>query len=127
MPDDVTMAIVTALAAKAAEVTVDGMKNAITALFRLVRARLGHETDGARALASALARPDDRAERLRLAQALARVMATDPGFAAEVRAGWRAAETELATEPASVVNQFSGYAGTVLQARDIGGDVRFGS
>jgi hypothetical protein len=126
MPDEVTMAIVTAIAAKAAEVTAGGVKTGVSALFRLIRARFGPGTDESAALASALAHPEDEAGRLELAHALRNVMAADPQFAAQVLAGWRAATSELAAEGGSVVNQFSGHAGNVLQVRDIGGDVRFG-
>lgn len=126
MPDQVTMAIVTALAGKAAELAADGVKGAGATLVRLIRRRLGAGTADAGALDSALARPEDRAALTRAAAVLARVMASDPDFAAQVRAGWRAAAPELAADRGSVVNQFSGRAGTVLQARDIGGDVRFG-
>lgn len=122
MPDEVAMAVVMALAARAAELAADGVTGALRRLFRLIRNRVGTGTPEATALAETMQRPDDENRRAELAEALAQMMAADPDFADQVRAAWR----EIAAERGGVVNRFSGRAENVLQARDIGGDVRFG-
>ena len=50
-------------------------------------------------------------------------MQRDPGFAEELRVQWRAASVELQADRGGVVNQFSGQASKVVQARDIHGDL----
>jgi hypothetical protein len=49
-------------------------------------------------------------------------MAADPQFAAQLHAAWH----DIEAQRGAVFNQFHGDAENVLQARDIGGDVRFG-
>lgn len=122
MPDEVAVAIVTALAVKAAELTADGLTGALRRLFRLIRDRFGAGTPQATVLADTMQRPDDGDRRAELAEALTTLMSADPEFADRVRAAWR--DTTVAH--GGVVNQFSGRADNVVQARDIGGDVRFG-
>lgn len=122
MPDEVALAIVTALAVKAAELTAEGLPGAFRRLFQAIRNRFGTGTQEAAALEEALRRPDDVARQAAVADSLAGAMAADPQFAAQIRAAWR----DIEAEGGGVSNQFHGYAENVLQARDIGGDVRFG-
>jgi hypothetical protein len=57
-----------------------------------------------------------------VADSLASVMAADPQFAAQLHAAWH----DIEAQRGAVFNQFHGDAENVLQARAIGGDVRFG-
>jgi hypothetical protein len=76
-------------------------------------------------LEAAIAHPEDEARRVRLVAALAEAMQRDPAFARELRGHWQAASVELTADRGGVVNQFSGQADTVVQARDIHGDLSF--
>lgn len=140
MPDGLAAAIAVALVARAAELTADGVTGALRRLFRLIRDRFGAGTPEETTLAEAMQCPADGYRRAELAEALARVMAADADFADRVRAAWRDTAVERGRPDSQgeranrgervsrggVVNQFSGRAENVLQARDIGGDVRFG-
>ncbi len=122
MPDEVALAIVTALAVRAAELTADGLTGAVRQLFQMIRNRFGAGTQEAAALDEVLRHPDDVAHQEAVADSLASVMATDPQFAAQLHAAWH----DIEAQRGAVFNQFHGFAENVLQARDIGGDVRFG-
>jgi hypothetical protein len=122
MPDEVALAIVTTLAVKAAELTADGLTGALRQLFHAIRNRFGTGTQEAAALDEALRRPDDVARQAAVADSLASVMAADPQFAVQLHAAWH----DIEAQRGAVFNQFHGDAENVLQARDIGGDVRFG-
>lgn len=117
-----SMAIVTALAAKAAELTAGGVGSAFRRLYRLIRDRFGTGTPEASVFAAAMRRPDDRELRADVADALAGMMVVDSEFAGRIRAAWR----DTTVERGGVVNHFNGRAENVLQVRDISGDVRFG-
>jgi hypothetical protein len=125
VPDEITMAIATTLAAKGAEALVSGATNALTALVRLVRSRFSDGGRRAAALRDAQREPDDPRTRRALADALAGAMADDPEFARHLRSLWREASVELAADRGGVVNQFSGHAEKVVQARDIQGNISF--
>jgi hypothetical protein len=120
MPDDIAMAVAVAVATKAADLAVSGTKNALGRLYRLIRDRFRTDPHEAAVLGAAAERPDDRERLAALAAVLNEAMATDPDFARLVRSYWGAASGE-----GSVVNNFSGHAEKVVQARDIGGDVHF--
>jgi len=117
---DLAALVATTLITKCSDALVAGGTSAVRALLALVRKRLRHDTG---VLAGALAYPDDDDRRVRLVEALAEAMQRDPGFAEELRVQWRAASVELQADRGGVVNQFSGQASKVVQARDIHGDL----
>lgn len=126
MPNELVMAVVTALTTKSAEALVASGKNKLADLFRVIRERLNRE--GAREegiLQAALDEPDDRVRREQLADVLARLLAEDPAFRDRLALSWREASAEVSGAPAAVVNHFSGSATKAVQARDIYGDVTF--
>ena len=125
MPDQLVLAVATALAAKGAEVLFSGGRDAVGALYRMVRSRFGEGTEESAALEAAVVDPDDYDRQAVLADALARTMAVDPAFDAAVRAEWRSVQARLSVAPGDVTNEFSGTAGKVVQARDISGDILF--
>jgi hypothetical protein len=104
---------------------VAGATSAVRALVRLVRERFGRNTGEAEVLEAALAHPDDQQRRTDLAAVLAETMLRDPTFAEQVQVHWRAVSAELTVDHGGVVNQFSGQAEKVIQARDVDGDISF--
>jgi hypothetical protein len=78
MPDEILMAVATALAAKAADAAAGAAHEAWTRLVRLVRDRLGGDAQGAAALEAARARPGDRVAVRELAGALERAASSAP-------------------------------------------------
>jgi hypothetical protein len=125
MPDEWVMAVATALAAKGTEAVIAGGKSAVGALYRMVRDRFGGDARNAAVLRAAVEHPDDQDRQGELAQVLAHAMDSDPGFAQQVRVYWREASVEIAAGDGGVVNQFSGSADKVVQARDISGGITF--
>ncbi|HET8657711.1 MAG TPA: hypothetical protein VFM55_01780 [Micromonosporaceae bacterium] len=123
--DQVAMAVATALVAKGAETLADAGRSAVGALVRLVRRRFGSGTQEVAVLDEAVAHPADRERLIALAEVLARLMAADRLFRHQIEACWREAAPELAADHGGVINQFSGSADKVVQARDIYGDVTF--
>ena len=121
--DDVAALVATTLIAKGSEALVSGTTGAVRALVALVRKRFGRDVAETEVLDGAIAHPDDEARRVRLVEALAEAMRRDPVFASELRAHWQTASVELAADHGGVVNQFSGQADKVVQARDIHGDL----
>ena len=120
MFEDVVPAIAAALSAQGSELIVAGSKSAMKAVCDAVRARFGLGTPEAESLEAALHRPGDQQAIDALAEALARVMASDPAFARETLATWQAAPYDDA-----VVNSFIGQATQVVQARDVHGGIQF--
>src|ERR1700690_4272377 len=119
MPDEILMAVATALAAKAADAAAGAAHEAWTRLVRLVRDRLGGDAQGAAALEGGPAPPGGRVAVRELAGALERA-AADQAFAAEVRALWLEAEPQLSAAGASAVNVVTGtVGGHLVQARDL--------
>jgi hypothetical protein len=125
MPDEFVTELATALAVKGAELVATTGKSAMAALVRLVRNRFGRDTREIAVLEAAVEYPDDERRRLALAAILAQVMVEDQVFADRVRLYWRDASAELAADRGGVVNQFTGSADKVVQARDIVGDISF--
>ena len=125
MPDELLMTLATTLAMKGAEAAVAGGRDAVAALVRLVRARFGHGTPEAGVLAAAVDQPDDVERQARLASLLAEAMRQDPVFAAALQRAWTAAAAEIQVGNDGVLNQFSGSADKVVQARDIAGGITF--
>lgn len=125
MPDELAVAVATALVSKGADAAISGARSALAALARLVRERIGSQTPEAATLHDAQHHPDDPARTSELVRVIERAMADDPAFAQWVQAQWRLAEAERVTGDGAVVNQMSGSADRVVQARDIHGDIRF--
>jgi hypothetical protein len=124
MQEQLALAIATALATKGGEALIAGGGGLLGQLFRLVRNRFRSSGEGGDTLDAAVANPDET-NRANLAAALARLMTSDPALEERVRALWRGGAAELSAESGGVVNQFSGSADRVVQARDIRGDVSF--
>lgn len=116
-PDELAITVATTLAAKGAEAAFASGRSAVGALFRLVRDRLGRRGHDAEMLQAAIDRPGDQDRLAALADALVRAMIEDPALASRLR------EALPGGMDAAVVNQFSGSATKVVQARDVHGDV----
>jgi hypothetical protein len=120
MPDPVISSIATAVAGKAAELAVQGGKDACAALIRLVQERLRHDKQAVTALEAARRRPKDQTAVENLTLTLERVAATDPGFATRLHELWPRAEAELSAAEGGVVNSATGsVGGHLMQARDV--------
>jgi 2-polyprenyl-6-methoxyphenol hydroxylase-like FAD-dependent oxidoreductase len=120
MPDPIFTSIATAVAAKSAEVAVQGGKDACAALIRLIRERFRHDKDAAEALESAQRSHDDKAAVAGLAQALERLVSADADFASRVRDLWPRVAAELSASKGGVVNSATGFVGGhLMQARDV--------
>ncbi|GII80058.1 hypothetical protein Sru01_50400 [Sphaerisporangium rufum] len=123
MADPITLAIAGALATGVASTTGEALgqaaRDAVATLARRVRERL-HARGRAAALEEARADPAAAEPTSRLAGALRQAMDEDPAFAAEVQELWR-----RVTADGGVANTFTGQARTVVQARDITGDITF--
>jgi hypothetical protein len=121
MFEDVVPAIASALSAQGSELIVAGSKSALKAVCDAVRVRFGRGTPESESLNAALHRPGDPAAITALAEALARTMADDPAFARQTLAAWQA----VTADGEGVVNNFSGQAAQVVQARTIRGGIKF--
>lgn len=120
MADEITMALASALAGKAAEAAVGGARGVWNALVRLVRERFTRDDAAAKALDAAQAEPEDQAAVHKLSRALDRVAAVDPEFAEQVRALWLPASQELSVPDGGVLNVSTGtVTGHLIQARDL--------
>jgi len=116
-PDELAVTVATTLATKGAEAAFVSGKSAVGALFRLVRDRFARRGRDVEVLRDALDRPDDQQRLAALADALVRAMADDPALIGLLRDA-----LPFAAE-GGVVNQVSGSADKVVQARDIFGNV----
>jgi predicted DNA-binding transcriptional regulator YafY len=116
VPDELAIAVATALANKGAELVAAAGRSAIDALGRFVRQRFGRGTRESAVLDAAADDPNAQQE---LAELLDRAMSDDPEFAIRLRSLWQ----NVSADRGSVVNQFSGHAQKVVQARDIRGNV----
>ncbi|MEQ4305757.1 hypothetical protein ABNF97_30975 [Plantactinospora sp. B6F1] len=121
MQDQLVLAVATALATKGSEALITGGGGALGRLYRLLRDRFRSSGVGTSGLDAATDDPDE-VDRVELAEKIGRLMAADPDLRTRVEALWRGAAAELAMQSGGVINQFSGVADRVLQARDIGGD-----
>ncbi|GAA2640125.1 hypothetical protein [Paractinoplanes durhamensis] len=125
MFEEVVPAIASALSAQGSELLVAGSRSAFKSLCEIIRARFGHGTPEADSLTAALENPGD-AERIEaFARYLTRVMVEDPGFARQALAAWHGATASGSAEGSAVVNNFSGQAEQVVQARTIRGGIKF--
>ena len=125
MFEDLVPAIASALSAQGSELIIAGSKSALKSVFDVVRARFGCGTPEAESLDAALRHPND-AERIdEFAKVLARVMAEDPAFARRTVSAWQTTVATSSAEDAGLVNNFSGRAEQVVQARTIRGGIKF--
>jgi hypothetical protein len=119
-PDPFLSTVATAVAGKAAELAVQGGKDACAALVRLIRERFGRDKDATTALGAARDNPQDGAAIAELARTLERLTLQDADFAARLRELWPRAEAELSASHGGVVNSATGsVGGHLMQARDV--------
>jgi hypothetical protein len=121
-PDELAMAVAATVATASTEAAFASGSRAVGALVRLVRDRLGRRGGDEDALRDATEHPDDQQRIAALADALLRAMADDPELAGRLREVLPADAPSVAAD-GGAVNQFSGRAATVVQARDIHGGV----
>jgi uncharacterized membrane protein YdbT with pleckstrin-like domain len=125
MFEEVGAAVAAALSAHGSELLVAGGKSALTSLYEIVRDRFGRRTPAAASLDAALQSPDTGNVEA-LARSLASFMAADPEFARRTLTAWQSVTTSGGAKGAqAVVNNFSGQAAQVIQARTINGGIRF--
>lgn len=129
MTDLITAAVATVLATKAVAGLTDAGKAALKALTRLVRRKLAADPKSGDILHDAQADPTSATHRQALAQALAHAMADDRQFSEQLASLWHnVQESRTGTSDGSVLNVASGdINGSLVQARDIHGDITFGS
>ncbi|WP_203821237.1 hypothetical protein [Paractinoplanes ferrugineus] len=125
MIDDVVPAIAAALSAQGTELLVAGSKSVFGSLCEIIRSRFGRGTPAEHSLLAALDHPDDTERVAVLARHLTRLMAQDPEFARQTLAAWNSATAAGSAEGSAVVNNFSGQADRVVQARSIHGGIKF--
>jgi hypothetical protein len=119
-PDPFLSTVATAVAGKAAELAVQGGKDACAALVRLIRERFGRDKEATTALEAARDNPQDSAAIAELARTLERLTSQDADFAARLRELWPRAEAELSASHGGVVNSATGsVGGHLMQARDV--------
>ncbi|HZR49869.1 MAG TPA: hypothetical protein VFB06_10155 [Streptosporangiaceae bacterium] len=129
MPDPLFSSVAAAVVGKAAELAVQGGKDACAALLRSIRERFSHDNEAAAALEAARRNPADQPAVAELAVALQRLAAEDAVFAGRIRELWPLASAELSAVSGGVVNSATGtVGGHLLQARDVRveGGMRFG-
>jgi hypothetical protein len=129
LADELISSVATTVAGQAAAAALDGGKNALATLIRVVRERLGRDKRASAALEAADQDPGDEAARADLARALKRLTSADADFAARVQELWQRAAAELSASAGGVINSMTGTVhGHVLQARDVRveGGIHFG-
>ena len=115
MPELVLIEIAAALAAKTAE-----------SVYELVRNKFKARKQALATLEAANGAAKDSPQVIALAEELATAEAYDPQFSEQLRAQWAAVQGQASD--GGVVNTISGrVTGNVVQARDITGDISFGS
>jgi hypothetical protein len=120
MPDPVISSVAAAVASRAAELAVQGGKEACAALVRLIRERFGHDKAAAAALEAACGSPQDETAVARLALELERLVLIDAHFATRIRELWPRAVAELSVGDGGGVNSATGsVGGHLMQARDV--------
>ena len=89
MPEEIMMAVASALAGKAADAVWHGAKEALERVVSLARRRLSGDPAASDALKRAKAGPDREAALPEIVRLLSKLAEEDPLFAAELRAlGW---------------------------------------
>ncbi|MGH3283004.1 MAG: hypothetical protein ACRDNW_28285 [Trebonia sp.] len=117
MPELVLIEIAAALAAKATE-----------SVYELVREKFKSRRKALDALDAADGKPTDSPEVLALAQEINMAQAYDERFKEQLRSAWATVQVQAPASGGSAANTITGnVTGNVVQARDIHGDVRFGT
>lgn len=120
MPDPLLSSVATAVASRAAELAVQGGKEACAALVRLVRERFSRDKEATAALETAQRNSADRVAVAGLAEALQRLASEDAAFAARIRELWPLASAEMSAADGGVVSPATGsVGGHLVQARDV--------
>lgn len=121
MSDPITIAVAAAVAGKVGESLTESAMAAVRRLRRALRSRFATEPPAHRALEAAREDPEDAAAVARLAEHVAAAGERDPAvrdLIEELRPHLRAAD-------GGIVNVVEGTVhGTVVQARDVHGDIR---
>ncbi|WP_020499856.1 hypothetical protein [Sciscionella marina] len=112
MPEPILISIAAALAGKAA-----------TGLYDLVRKKFSGDKEALAELEAATERPEDEQYIEAVAQRLDRAENDDAEFKTELRAEWEKIRVTQQAGDGSVNNQVSGDVGTLIQARDVHGDI----
>jgi hypothetical protein len=95
MADEVMIVVASALAGKAGEAAIGGVRGAWQTLARLVREGCARDVAAAAALQAAWAQPENQNAIYELSRALHRMAAADPCFAEQLRVLWPLASAEL--------------------------------
>lgn len=120
MPDAVISSVAAAVASRAADMAVQGGKQACAALVRLIRERFGRDKAAAAALEAACRSPLDEMALAHLALELERLVLADDHFATRIWELWPQAAAELSAAGDGVVNSATGsVGGHLMQARDV--------
>ncbi|GAA5199600.1 hypothetical protein GCM10023322_75600 [Rugosimonospora acidiphila] len=126
--EQVLSAIAVAVSTKAVEGLAEGGKATFATLVRLIRRRFQSKASAREALGTAEVSPGDAARVATLRAELARVIAEDPDFEAELREIWRGLGPYLNGARAEVTNRVVGdVSGSVVQARDVHGGIAIGA
>jgi hypothetical protein len=117
MPEPILISIAAALAGRGA-----------SSLYELVKNKLANRPTAIAALESAKGKPEDSPEVVVLADHLHQATTEDPGFRDQLTTTWNASQVDQNASTGGVANTISGdISGNALQARDIEGNVSFGS
>ncbi|MFG1858447.1 hypothetical protein ACGFJT_41910 [Actinomadura geliboluensis] len=120
MADPMTVAIATAMAGKAVEVAGEPVRAAVAELAQRVRARFRVRPADELVLARAI---DDHNQIGDLQGAVRKLLAEDPELSEQLTAVWNRAQTAAQAAGDGVVNVHNGRARSVIQFRDVHGDV----
>lgn len=117
MPEPILVEIAAALAAKTAE-----------SLYDLVKNTFKGRKQALDTLNAANGAPKDSPQVIALAEELAAAEAYDPQFSGQLRGGWAKIQARNTASGDGVANSIGGdVKGSVVQARDIHGNISFGS
>lgn len=116
MPELVLIEIAAALAAKTTE-----------SLYDLVKNKFRNHKKALEVLKAADGAPPDSPEVIALAEELTTADAHDSQFSEQLRGQWAEIQARAAASADGVVNSVGNVQGNVVQARDIHGNISFGS
>lgn len=116
MPEIILIEIAAALAAKTAE-----------SLYDLVKNKFKNRKQALDVLNAADGMPKASPQVIALAEELAAVETYDPQFSEQLRSGWAEIQTRNMASADGIVNSAGNIQGNVVQARDIHGNISFGS
>jgi hypothetical protein len=124
--EQVLTAVALTVATKTVEGLAEGGKAALAALVRLIRRRFEATASAREALDAAEVSPGDEARVADLRTELARMIAENPDFEAELREIWRGLGPYLNGDRVEVANRVGDVGGSVVQARDVYGGIVIG-